>query len=51
MNIFEQAEKDIKPYIESINDMCYKNSLKVLNAFIENGVSTYHFNSTNIWLN
>ncbi|CCY93543.1 aluminum resistance family protein [Firmicutes bacterium CAG:884] len=46
MNIFEQAEKDIKPYIESINDMCYKNSLKVLNAFIENGVSTYHFNST-----
>ena len=46
MNIFEQAEKDIKPYIESINEMCYKNSLKVLNAFIENGVSTYHFNST-----
>ena len=46
MNIFEQAEKDIKPYIESINDLCYKNSLKVLNAFIENGVSTYHFNST-----
>lgn len=46
MNIFEQAEKDIKTYIESINDMCYKNSLKVLNAFIENGVSTYHFNST-----
>lgn len=46
MNIFEQAEKDINPYIESINDLCYKNSLKVLNAFIENGVSTYHFNST-----
>lgn len=46
MNIFEQAEKDIKPYIESINDLCYQNSLKVLNAFIENGVSTYHFNST-----
>lgn len=46
MNIFEQAEKDIKPYIENINDLCYKNSLKVLNAFIENGVSTYHFNST-----
>ena len=46
MTLFEQAEKDIKPYIESINDMCYKNSLKVLNAFIENGVSTYHFNST-----
>ena len=46
MNIFEQTEKDIKPYIESINDLCYKNSLKVLNAFIENGVSTYHFNST-----
>lgn len=46
MNIFEQTEKDIKPYIENINDLCYKNSLKVLNAFIENGVSTYHFNST-----
>ena len=46
MNIFEQTEKDIKPYIESINQLCYKNSLKVLNAFIENGVSTYHFNST-----
>ena len=46
MNIFEQAEKDIKPYIENSNDLCYKNSLKVLNAFIENGVSTYHFNST-----
>ena len=46
MNIVEQTEKDIKPYIENINKLCYKNSLKVLNAFIENNVATYHFNST-----
>ncbi len=46
MNILEQTEKDIKPYIENINELCYKNSLKVLNAFIENNVATYHFNST-----
>lgn len=46
MNILEQTERDIKPYIENINELCYKNSLKVLNAFIENNVATYHFNST-----
>jgi len=44
--MIEQTEKDIKPYIEKIDKICYINSQKVLSAFIENKVDTHHFNST-----
>ncbi len=44
--MIEQTEKDIKPYLEQIDKICYKNSQKVLSAFIQNKVDYHHFNST-----
>lgn len=44
--MIEQTEKDIKPYIEKIDEICMFNSQKILNAFIENRVDNHHFNQT-----
>lgn len=44
--MIEQTEKDIKPYIEKIDEICMFNSKKILNAFIENRVDNHHFNQT-----
>ena len=42
----KEAEKELKDIFEELDNLCYKNSLKVLNAFKRNRVSTNHFNST-----
>ncbi len=40
------AEEKLVDVYKKIDDICMKNSLKVLNAFVKEGVSEYHFNST-----
>ena len=42
----ENAEIELSDTYKKLDDMCNKNSLKVLNAFKHNRVSTVHFNST-----
>ena len=44
--ITEKAENELIDTYKKLDDMCNKNSLKVLNAFKHNRVSTVHFNST-----
>ena len=46
MNLIEQTDKDIKEIIKKIDNLCLKNSQKVLEAFIENRVDYHHFNQT-----
>jgi len=41
-----EYEKDIKKELEYIDEIVLKNSIKVLNAFQEEGLGEYHFNST-----
>ena len=41
-----EYEKDIKNELNYIDEIVLKNSVKVLNAFNEENVSEYHFNST-----
>lgn len=41
-----EAEKKLDVIFKNVDNTCMRNSLKVLNAFIKNGVSEYHFNST-----
>ena len=41
-----QAEKELKEEFKKVDDLCEKNSLKVLNAFNNNRVSEIHFNSS-----
>ena len=45
-DLTSKVEKNLKPIFDNLDDECYKNSLKVLNAFKKNRVSTVHFNST-----
>ena len=44
--IANEAEKKLDVVFKNVDNTCMRNSLKVLNAFIKNGVSEYHFNST-----
>jgi len=44
--IVEECESELKERFKNIDDICYKNSLKVLNAFNEVKISESHFNST-----
>ena len=46
MDIILEAEKNLEQEFKNIDEICYFNSLKVLNAFRENKVSESHFNST-----
>ena len=41
-----EAEKKLDVVFKNVDNTCMRNSLKVLNAFVKNGVSEYHFNST-----
>lgn len=41
-----EAEKKLDVVFKNIDNICMRNSLKVLNAFIKNGLGEYHFNST-----
>ena len=46
IKIVNEAEKEVKEELLKIDALCERNSLKVLNAFREVGVSEAHFNST-----
>lgn len=46
LELSKQAEIDLKEIFSRVDDLCFKNSSKVLNAFIDNRVSEIHFNST-----
>ena len=41
-----EYEKEIKEELNNVDEIVFKNSMKVLNAFQKEGVSEYHFNST-----
>lgn len=41
-----EYEKEIKEELNYIDEIVFKNSIKVLDAFQKEGVSEYHFNST-----
>lgn len=41
-----ECEKEVQNEFDKINELCEKNSLKVLNAFRNNNVSEVHFNQT-----
>ena len=46
VSLITEAEKEIKDSFDEIDAMAKQNSLKVLNAFKKNHVSTNHFEST-----
>ncbi len=46
IKLTEDVEIELKEIFNDLDNICYKNSLKVLNAFKKNRVSTIHFNST-----
>ena len=46
MNEISSAELELKNIFEKIDDICFFNSEKVLNAFRKNRISEIHFNST-----
>ena len=46
LELTNKAEEEVKDIFLSLDKECTKNSLKVLNAFKHNRVSTVHFNST-----
>ena len=46
LKLTNEAEEELKEVFKELEDKCNKNSLKVLNAFKHNRVSTAHFNST-----
>lgn len=41
-----ESEKELIGEFNKVDELCYKNSLKVLNAFKENKISTSHFEGT-----
>ena len=46
LQLSKQAEEDLKEIFNNVDDLCFKNSSKVLNSFIDNRISEIHFNST-----
>lgn len=46
IKLIETSEQELKTQYQHIDEMCYKNTQKVLNAFIFNHISETHFNST-----
>ncbi len=46
LELINESEKKIKDELEKIDNICFLNSQKVLNAFHKNQVSEIHFNST-----
>lgn len=47
LELAKQAETDLKPYFDQAENVCMKNSEKVLNAFIQNNVSYQDFEEIN----
>ena len=46
LKMSKEVEKEIKEELEKCDDLCLKNTMKVLNAFIQNNVSAQDFNGT-----
>lgn len=46
IELINKSELEIRKELESVSDIVFYNSRKVLNAFREEGVAEYHFNST-----
>ena len=46
LQLSKQADEDLKEIFNNVDDLCFKNSSKVLNSFIDNRISEIHFNST-----
>ena len=46
INLINEAEREVKSEFEKLDNVCEKNSYKVLKAFIDNNVSEVHFNET-----
>ena len=44
--LFKRCEEKLQKEFKEIDELCDKNSLKVLNAFKNNNISEIHFNST-----
>lgn len=45
-DLINTCEDELKDIFKSIDEQCFKNSVKVLNAFKNNNISEIHFNST-----
>ena len=45
-NLVYKCEEEIKDEFKKLDNLCEKNSIKVLNAFRNNNISEIHFNST-----
>ena len=46
IKLANEVEKEIKPILDNIEEICAKNSYKVLNAFQECGLHETHLNSS-----
>lgn len=46
IELVNQAEKEVQPIFEKIDELAYQNSLKVIEAFKKNNITTSHFEST-----
>ena len=46
LQLTKDCEEELKNYYKELDELCYENSTKVINAFKKNRVSTVHFNST-----
>ena len=45
-NLIKEVEVDIREQVAEIDERCFRNSLRVLNAFQKNRIADVHFNST-----
>jgi len=45
-NLVYKCEEEVKDEFKKLDNLCEKNSIKVLNAFRNNNISEIHFNST-----
>ncbi len=46
IELFNKCEKEVKEQFDRLDELCDKNSLKVIEAFRNNNISEIHFNST-----
>lgn len=46
LQLTKDCEEELKNYYKELDELCFENSTKVINAFKKNRVSTVHFNST-----
>ena len=46
IELFNKCEKEVKEQFDRLDELCDKNSIKVIEAFKHNNISEVHFNST-----